>query len=874
MFSVQKFAVTYTEIKCSYQLQFVNFNISENSAPGNEIKPSGFQEYLERTNQQTWSSLEDSMAPIVTKSCSNHLYTGIAEQEPSPGYPPNVRYDFPYEPEKFDLSEADFGASACLDDSGYKGSLDYGNLASQSAVNSAKPTENGVNNGVNSVPEPGTPYENVKPGFPNYHCQEPQGLGTDTGNYSQNNGLASEKFPVEAELSPNAGRSAFTFQHNGFSTNSEKIPNGIEKETPVYQTQLSSIPSQTSINSASSDPDKYPVQCNTPQTPKENPLLNPLEYQLGLSTESTNSDIRADNEVKSINSSQKQNGESFMQHDIPKLENLKHDLEQSSVLTGSSNVQVSGLQESVKSYTQSLPASFHNVVIQNGTGFSNSLPMDLSNTPDIVQSKNSNNVLTDSPKLPENFSQNTDPVGTQTVESVNLDHRISSGFDTTSQTHKGTDSETVTKFEESGDNLHGISHTQNLDVTSSQDSKPDDQVNFAGTKDLKTESVVGFGNMEEDIHVDESDLNAYLGDCSDIVATKELEKSEQLVPNSQSKVLEPGILQKRDCDYTESYNNTSINVVPKVENIVIPKVENTGHNTGDHLCNIQNPKDVSLSDMNKLDPGLNLQINSQQVVNIVENPDLEVMKVLSETTVQNTEVTNSEPVMRDLSSATSPNGTMSIDSGCASMQDNAEGSSNASVTDTHNNGARPKDVNNTPVFRSGNMGLSSVDVSSQSPFVAKPPASPTNEQTGENLGNTGHSENVEKVLNDNVASESRQLSDVKASDLDQVGVPIVTGAAINMHSDSNVNTAPVDSMNPEGGDDSELTGHPNSLSPTETGQAVQKQRRPNSLNLPPPPTIDPTDRAGMEEEGGDYVAMDTEATEGQESQAVFTGIEI
>ncbi|KAL3868060.1 hypothetical protein ACJMK2_040898 [Sinanodonta woodiana] len=84
--------------------------------PGQEIKPSGFSEYLQQQDDRTWKILSD--LPSL-ESC---LPVDFGDKSVNT----NIMYDLPYEPaEKFDMSEADFAPSPTPKETRYSGTDIY-----------------------------------------------------------------------------------------------------------------------------------------------------------------------------------------------------------------------------------------------------------------------------------------------------------------------------------------------------------------------------------------------------------------------------------------------------------------------------------------------------------------------------------------------------------------------------------------------------------------------------------------------------------------------------------------------------------------------------------------------------------------------------
>ena len=833
------------------------------------------------------------MVPMVTKPYTNNIYKGEVNQSSTTNNPTSVSYDFPYEPETFDISEADFGAST-LGDSGYKGSLDYHTATRNTRVlNHSGPIKNGVEKPEVKIPEPGTPYENVKPGFPNFHCQEPNGVQADIEKTVQIAKLNTDKFPIQDELSPSAEPQKTSFPQNGFSALAEnnKPQNGFDTDVPVYQTQLSNIPSFSSMTSSGSDPDKYPIQCNTPQTPKDNPMLNPFETQLSFSNGSASSSQHSDEVVANIATSSQNGIENVMQSDIPKLENLKSDLEKNTSVV--SIAQETAGQPTIGSY--SLPASLHVTGVNtNSANYSNSLPMELEET--VTVCDNSENITGMTGIVHSHWQASVNssvPSNSQAEVRTTLTDTAVPGyqqFDSKQPSIMNSKSDSHISFsEQTCDSMSSVdSNAGNQNVSDTTVNPKSEYVNAAPNAnvigfssqgedmDVKSASVVGFGHVVEDTHMDESDLNAYLDDSSDQAALKNLHQVNIGEVQLSAKATQMSAVVKPAFETQEGLEDRSISVSDKGQ--VVSQV------VGDHLCNIPNPKEsVAIPELSKLEPGLDVSV--EPVVNMVEDTsDLEVMKVLTDTAVHNSEVAaNSQPVITDLNKATSPNGALSIDSGCASMPDNVtELTEGGATVETVNDaskmvdtGARPKDVNSMVHQPTDLMELSNEDISIKQPALTGQTFNPTEQMSVANgIQTLGiQSEQVEKVVEQGVVSEmteSRQLNEPKNVLPDSVEN---LGGIVNMADVSAGDQTQVEMRHPEGkngnGDNS---GRPRSWSPADSGQpAVPKQKRPNSLNLPPPPTIDPVDKEDMEDENSPEAALDSEQIDNQENQPVLEG---
>ena len=232
--------------------------------PGHEIKPSGYEDYLEQHSEKPWKLISE--APYQQ-----------GEIQYDPIKPPdknvmNIMYDDPYEPsEKFDLSEADFAPSPTAGKKDFTGMNIYD--ISKGTDNDAQLNSDSVKLGLNKNLM--NEYELSKP--------RPDAL---TSNFVKNN-LQSDKYnlPVQAaDLSPD---DVYTSQMNGHATDSDlylpkRDNNATKKEEPVIQPLTLSSFSSPSSDRTVSDTDKVPVQCNTPSTPYENVYVNPFDSQLKL----------------------------------------------------------------------------------------------------------------------------------------------------------------------------------------------------------------------------------------------------------------------------------------------------------------------------------------------------------------------------------------------------------------------------------------------------------------------------------------------------------------------------------------------------------------------------------------------------------------
>lgn len=854
--------------------------VTENSAPGSEIKPSGYKEYLEKSNEQTWSTLEDAIAPAVSKQYTNNIYQPELNQQIPSDYTANVSYDFPYEPEKFDLSEADFGASPTFGDSGYNGSLNYTASSTHSSA-SDRPSENGVQGHNDTVNEPGTPYENVKPGFPNYHSIVPNNFELDLGKPESSKENSVDKLPVEADLSPTVALTKYSYKQNGYSEETNKLQNGLQNEQPVLQTQLSSIPSISSLTSSSSDPDKYPVQCNTPQTPKENPLLNPLESQLSISSGASNDTATTERQVKGLPKSSPIDSDCVCEA-IPKLENLKNDLEKNIPI--SHVIQHSSVGHIPSNSSQSLPASFHTNIVKNDVSSGGSLPMELDRNSKISESTESS--ASQFPPTTDLPSQGINLVS-HTADTVSDDMQINekAAFDAVNNwQNTGVPDFNSVQVNQTGENsMETNPSVHNVD-TKGNDQMADylkgDEVlserkSVLEPKQQKIpcETVVGFGDLDGDVHVSESDLNAYLADSSTHSA---LLNSEQVENMEKRMLVEAGSGHQQNLAPMVIPDNKSSDINEHKQNIDAL--------SGDQMCNMQNPTEsVSFLTNTSAVPSLNLHLEPEPVVKLTEDSDLEVLKVLSQTSVHNPGVNPVQPVITKPMKALSPDATVSIDSGCASMQDcNSE--SSASVPRLNesgvvsNGGARPKDVNSMVQGNNSLTGLSAVDPITGQLDNANAMVVTSGEQIPVIAGG-----NVELVMDEHNVKEiceSRQLMETGISEPvlmnGESSKSTVTDQMADNQREQECEGTSLEGKDVDMAHSDETSGRPNSWSPGDGSQpSLHRQKRPNSLNLPPPPTIDPTDRDNMEEdhspERTSVSVMETGVSGSQDSQPVGAG---
>ncbi|KAL4236306.1 Zinc finger FYVE domain-containing protein 9 [Mactra antiquata] len=763
-----------------------DFEAEENSVPGKELKPSGYQEYLEQTNQQTWNDLEQA-------TDSYNLYGADYSSEFTPELNnkdvSSLRYDFPYEPEKFDLSEADFAPSPSVNEGAYNGVLNYSpetKMADESTKdssekfvlksnNDSQPLMNG-NNFNGNIHAEGSDRNELH--FDNQGLPPVKSVVPPAFNKSQTlEGLQGPfdqkiKVPVQADIPMDENSDSLTLQINGHSM--ESMDSELV-DKPVFQTQLSSIPSLSTINS-SPEYDKYPVQCNTPQTPKDNPMVNPLAVQLSINGGTIHSDL-------SKRTNGLENDSDAMQH-IPKLQNLKKDLSVNTMLDIKSQNEHNLQEQQLQKCTQSLPAKFLNNSVSGPVTSTGSLPLEFeTNT--------------------ENGEKNPN-----TYEANYPDNVLS-------------------------ENLSALQNEQivvaNTDDTNMSDQQS--QINVLPKETNVSDMVVGFGR--NDVDVDDADMDNYL------------EGEVHPVDLAQNPKVEDVKTTNTDFSGTISAmnnNQVSINAMDVSEN---PFVQNIHHETNDKekVPNVQQNENFTNGDSSDLMKASNLPTNVDQV----EDSTLEVLKILPGDPSQ----LKAKSAAPDLSENLSPVANMSLDSGCASMGDNYEETVSQTQLDSGecitDNGARPKDYQNKVNRPSSLMGLSKVNLDSESPFVVKQMVSPIVEHGSEVVAISQDTcmSKPQLIANsaDSVMTESRQLME-NSNTVDQYADNVTDGNPESRGHLENENDS-VELRHPERFQPSEgaVTSRPHSWSPSDSGQQqVQKQKRPTSLNLPPPPTINPNDK--------------------------------
>lgn len=726
----------------------------------------------------------------------------------------SVRYDFPYEPEKFDLSEADFAPSTNLRDSGFNGSLSQNKELNnvpvvhnfkQMNTYSGNDTHNQMNGNILVSTNGALSSQNL------YGISQPQVTQSKEKNHSLKLQVTQSeivKKPIQADNSPGIESSEMAFQMNGHSEVSQGLVN------PVYQPQLSSIPSLSSINS-SPEYDKYPVQCNTPQTPKD-PTVNPLEAQLSVSSSSSlNSSIK----TTSPGEIHHKSDDGAMQ-DIPKLQNLKNDLKLSCESRDSDGQNHSQGQITQRAkISQSLPATLHQTVFQNGLNSSSSLPSEL-----VSEAQTAD--------------ENIDLYKKKEVESDQDGGRFAKPLDSSNESAFLENVEEKTSKYNFGDSVIGAGW-QGENLLKNQDK---------AHHEVTEQRIVGFGNIDE--MDDDTDLNAYLNEDTEEIRDRHVNFSQ--VDSNLSK-----LHSEHQNDYVMS-NNTA---------------ENQSSKNCDTIEQVQDQRtkiDKFDMDMSETDGSGNVSQNTLKGGNFNTDSDLEILKILPENS--NEMDVNTKSVVPDLTTNLSPVANVSLDSGVASMNDNLEENTSdrtdfsGQVTDV---GARPKDSVsklNRPVHLTD---LSTSDVNSELPFGTRPLVSPSD-------GTSAVNSVVEKMMLGSVVSvteDSRQLMENSNSGRDTREISESSSEVIQGDIDTNlVELRYPDRLQPS---ENVITGRPRSWSPSDSGQPlIQKQKRPTSLNLPPPPTINPAgdQEASEEDQSPDTgVGMETAADESQDQDALEAG---
>ena len=785
---------------------------------------------MEQANNQTWNDIEDME---TFKQYDSSMYDEERMGDFSEKTLSNVRYDFPYEPETFDLSEADFAPSSNIGDNSCNNLLELSQ-----------------NREVSDIPE-----VNNEPQKTEYFGEQAQHMNgtviSDLANRPNQVGLSqmtqckeknvslklnvtqpeTVKMPIQADNSPGDEPFEIGYQMNGHSNNLKDE----HSDKTVQHQHLASIPSLGSINS-SPEYDKYPVQCNTPQTPKDS-TTNPFQAQLSGKSVGQLSPSKADS-----SKSQQKNNDSMQ--DFPKLQNLKDDLEMSCESNNKSEqlfTDGNGALGALSS--QSLPPILHQHVLQNGVNSTGSLPSEFENemlSEERAASSNLSNLrdkvtLKQQSEKQENFS----------IDHMNETMNISTKTNESSTDEIKEKDYIEAKFTGSDMCVNEKNNDQNIEVS----------------------KVVGFGSMDED--VDDTDINEYLGDESEALSNRETD--------SQLSKFSSG--QQSGFNYSENqsshgYTNFSVenqdslrvcdtekvNKEEKEQKVRTPKLEESDMDTSE-LC--ARDSGYSEENINKTASALHQSKNS----------NMDALNFYSNNPSQSN--ANNNPVITNLTSTLSPVANISLDSGVASLNDNLEdypahtGESCEGLADA---GARPKDSQIKVNRPNSLMGLSTVNLKSESPFVVKPMVSPSLEMRGERscdvdlVNQAKERMDVDSVINEN--EESRQL--LENSDICKDVKNVSDLMAENMTGD--IETDAVEMRNPDRflPSDVIVTGRPRSWSPSDSGQPpVQKQKRPTSLNLPPPPTINPTvDREMSDEEESPVadadVPMDSSAAGNQD----------
>ena len=272
-------------------------HFSENNdvlPPGHEVKPSGYEEYIEEHSEKPWKLISE--APYRSVDKSQYGYEKLPDKNSV-----NIMYDIPYEPaEKFDISEADFAPSPTAGKRNYLDTNIYdlnkaGDGDSQFSSESGKVE---VNKNLQTE----------------YELSKSEGVNSNFVKNDLQNGCF--KLPVQAaDLSPDDSHSV---QMNGHATYGElygpKQSNikGLNEEHVSRPLTLSSLSTgSTTSDKSEKEIDKVPVQCNTPQTPYENVFVNPFDSQKLLTSKSfdqsqnQNIDVHGSNSVPaSLNDSE------------------------------------------------------------------------------------------------------------------------------------------------------------------------------------------------------------------------------------------------------------------------------------------------------------------------------------------------------------------------------------------------------------------------------------------------------------------------------------------------------------------------------------------------------------------------------------------
>ncbi|XP_052257346.1 uncharacterized protein LOC127862314 isoform X2 [Dreissena polymorpha] len=765
-----------------------DFEAEEDLAPGSEIKPSGYRQYLEQTETQTWNAIENLQVSDAYKA-SAYVHGGHGKKngcdQLNEGQP-TLRYDFPYEPETFDLSEADFSPSPLPTEGTYKGSLSYSKENGIEGSQVIKEQDRQPHQQT-FAKEPGTPYENVKTNF--FRLSQSHGGANESCRYEINMDTA----PI-SEVVVQKCSEVSKPQVNGFESRPlEPPPYSERNERPTLGSHFTST-TFLSSDSSCSNPDKYPIQCNTPQTPKENPLLSSIESQFSMQSNVHDS--------KSTSATSSDNFEN-----IPKLDFLKQDL---ATTVWPKTDHSTNMQRHLNG-ANSFPASLHMHFSQNTPGATNSLPSDYgSQTSAVYNNQLGGNllhtqelnlsVLRKEPTSSEPHvlrSENKSSNFASQISQISEKNYLSEVNNSVPETEYSSNKEFTQNFRT------GISdiNQQEKSVLNPRDSLllytktessglkeealaafTDHPPKYPGKYGLPVEQVVGFGEVDEDMVVDEKELAEYLGDSK--------------------------------------LNGATVNYVPKHELI---------EKAGDLITT------GALRDSLTSKPGcdrIQMDINEP----IEQTTTITDAVVLVPVTAVHVTGKTEESVVPDQSTNLSPSANISLDSGCASMNDNlgeaASGDMNEERTEDRSYmGARPKD--SRKVNRPNSLsGLSTVDLNGESPFVSRHGEMQQTQFEGadDEMITDDAQPFVENLISETLINESRQMMETESGIFNGEQRVIDTGEM-----DTFQQIPVVDSDKAR------------SSSPTETGMSHMSVKRPNSLNLSSPPTMDSADL----EEAGD-----------------------
>ena len=781
---------------------------SENEAPGNERKPSGFHEFLEKSNEQTFKVIDNYIpASEIKQSDCNSLPQNADSLQ-------SICYDFPYEPENFDLSEADFAPSANLGDSGYNGSLTYSEFDGQKLTKDlVKGTSKGDKN------ESNTPVESYK------GRQQPEkevtnkNIMTNESNVIKNDiqpGKFKLTYPIQADNSPSAEKVFHSGEMNGYGHyewTDSLLPkqNNVESNQEKLPIRQLSVQSFISTDSKSSDLDKYPVQCNTPQTPKEN-ILNPLDSQISvLNTEENCGALN-----NSSHDSMQDNGDLD-----PKLAHLKNDITGS--LAKEPTTEVSADRNLLGSTSNSLPATLY-ANLNGHNERQTSLPMDLSNG-DINRHKDN---------------------GVQFNGELDSPNEMSNA---------------TTLIEQDKENVS--EHT--VAIRMGRESEP--------AVSEEVQHVVGFGGVDEEM--EESHLDDYLRD---------VEMSDKTVTDTMAFTL-------NNNDFMDGLDDRDTSSFGRKENSQLCEERDEMINeSGKQLYQPLNSVQSDFPTVTRKEGSFNMDAlieksDTKQPVqldldyNHVRNPAADVIQVLPvELNSASSAITTSKPVISNPDTNLSPLGLVSIDSGLASLNDNVtdSGSFPSPVTEVPSNcGARPKDTNSM-INRTGIMkDFDTVNLNEDSTTDLKPSVlSPTSD----NYIRSDESPKLENMIQKELILPNQNELRQKMENCDQVlqqtkTVEMMDTSIQNESNEENLNLGLVSDIDlddvemrrplaSKGDAGKPVCGRPRSWSPSESGQPlVQKQKRPTSLNLPPLPQINLSERSGQEEDSNVGETSEAESRE-------------